>query len=155
MNYNKVLIGGNITRELELRYTPKGTAVLEIGVAVNRKWKDGNGEVREEVAFVDAIAWGRQAEVIAEHFGKGRPIFIEGRLAQEEWQDKETGKARRKTRVVVEDFKFCGDKRQGEGRGGAAQARPAGGQAYAAKPGERAPYAEMDDGLSGEGEKPF
>ena len=101
MNYNRVMLGGNITRELELRYTPKGTAVLEIGLAVNRKWRDAEGQTREDTTFVECRAWGRQAEVIAEQFYKGRPIFIEGRLALEEWEDKETGKKRRKTLVIV------------------------------------------------------
>lgn len=150
MNFNKVMLGGNITRELELRYTPKGTAVLEMGLAVNRKWRDGENQPREETTFVECRAWGRQAEVIAEHFSKGRPIFIEGRLALEEWEDKETGKKRRKTLVIVEGFEFCGDKRGGQG--GAAQARPAGGRphaapgTHAAKPGEVPPYADGTEG---------
>lgn len=159
MNFNKVMLGGNITRDLELRYTPKGTAVLEIGLAVNRKWRDGENQPREETTFVECRAWGRQAEVIAEHFSKGRPIFIEGRLALEEWEDKETGKKRRKTLVIVESFEFCGDKRGGQG--GAAQARPPSGRAHAApgmhaaKPGEVPPYEEPAAGEVEGDEIPF
>jgi single-strand DNA-binding protein len=114
MNYNKVILGGNITRDIELRYTPKGTAVCTIGIAVNRRWRDESGADREEVSFHDCQAWGKAAEVIHQYFHKGRPIFIEGRLGQDEWEDKATGQKRRKTLIVIEKFEFCGESRGGK-----------------------------------------
>ena len=112
---NRTILKGNLTRDMDLRYTPKGTAVGEFAIAVNRKWKDTtSGEMKEEVVFLECQAWSRQAEVIAEHFKKGSPILVEGRLAQDKWTDKETGKARTKTLVVVEQFEFCGDVRGGK-----------------------------------------
>ena len=112
---NRTILKGNLTRDMDLRYTPKGTAVGEFAIAVNRKWKDQQaGEMKEEVVFLECQAWSRQAEVIADHFKKGSPILIEGRLAQDKWTDKETGKERTKTLVVVEQFEFCGDARGGK-----------------------------------------
>lgn len=112
---NRTILKGNLTRDMELRYTPKGTAVGEFAIAVNRKWKDTQtGEMKEDVVFLECQAWSRQAEVIHEHFRKGSPILIEGRLAQDKWTDKETGKARTKTLVVVEQFEFCGEARSGK-----------------------------------------
>jgi single-strand DNA-binding protein len=112
---NRTILKGNLTREVELRYTPKGTAVGEFSIAVNRKWKDQQtNEMKEEVVFLECQAWSRQAEVIAQHFTKGSPILVEGRLAQNKWLDKETGKQRSKTLVVVEQFEFCGDARGGK-----------------------------------------
>ena len=111
MNCNKVIIGGNITRPLELRRTTSSRAVLEFGVATNRRWVDDAGQVKEDVTFIECRAWGRTAEVIAQYFEKGRPIFVVGRLQQDEWEDKGTGEKRRKMVVVVQEFSFCGDKR--------------------------------------------
>lgn len=117
---NRTILKGNLTRDIDLRYTPKGTAVGEFAIAVNRKWKDQQtGEMKEEVVFLECQAWSKQAETIAHYFKKGSPILIEGRLAQDKWTDKETGKARTKTLVVVEQFEFCGD-----ARGGKAAAAP-------------------------------
>ena len=117
---NRTILKGNLTRDMDLRYTPKGTAVGEFAIAVNRKWKDQQtGEMKEEVVFLECQAWSKQAETIAQFFKKGSPILIEGRLAQDKWTDKETGKARSKTLVVVEQFEFCG-----ESRGGKAGATP-------------------------------
>ena len=79
-NFNKVILAGNLTRDPELRYTPKGTAVVKLGMAINRTWKSETGENKEEVTFVDVEAWDRQAEVIAQYMRKGRPILVEGRL---------------------------------------------------------------------------
>lgn len=144
---NLLIQKGNITRDLELRFTPKGTAVLEIGVAVNRKWKDEAGEMREQVTFTDWRSWGRQAETIAKFFSKGSPILLKGRLEQDEWEDKATGQKRRKTLGIVEEFEFCGDKRGGgpapEPPGGhpAARPRPASG----VPPQDPAVAAEDDD----------
>ena len=79
-NFNKVILAGNLTRDPELRYTPKGTAVVKMGMAINRTWKSESGENKEEVTFVDVDVWGRQAEVIAQYMRKGRPLLVEGRL---------------------------------------------------------------------------
>ena len=117
---NLLIQKGNITRDLEVEYTPKGTAVLTLGLAVNRKWRAENGEMKEEVTFTDWRAWGKQAETLAKFFSKGKPILLKGRLAQEEWTDKETQKKRRKSLGIVEEFEFCG----GESR---AAAEPPGG----------------------------
>ena len=104
-NLNKVMIMGNLTRDPELRYTPNNTAVCNIGIAVNRKWRNQNGEMQEETTFVDCEAWSRTAEVINEYLRKGRPIYVEGRLKLDQWQDKE-GNNRSKLKVVVESFEF-------------------------------------------------
>ncbi len=114
---NKVMIMGNITRDIEVRHTPNNTAVATIGVAMNRKWKTPEGEQREEVVFVDCDAWGRTAEVIAQYFSKGKPIMIEGRLKLDTWDDKTTGKKQSKLKVVIEEFYFVGG-RDGGGSGG-------------------------------------
>jgi single-strand DNA-binding protein len=105
-NFNKVILIGNLTRDPELRYTPKGTAIAEISLAINRKWKSEAGEAKEEVTFVEVATYGRTAEVIAQYLKKGRPIMIEGRLKLDQWDDKATGAKRSKLRVVCESFEF-------------------------------------------------
>jgi single-strand DNA-binding protein len=124
-NYNKVLLMGNLTRDPELRYTPKGTAIAEIGLAINRKWKSETGEAKEEVTFVDVAAYGRTAEVIAQYLKKGRPIMIEGRLKFDQWDDKQTGQKRSKLRVVCESFEFLDSGNRGAESGAPAAPRPA------------------------------
>ena len=116
-NLNKVMLMGNITRDPELRYTPKGMAVTDIGLAVNRRYKVEN-EVREEVTFVDITFWGKQAEVICQWMKKGRPIYVEGRLQLDSWDDKQTGKKMSRIKVVGEDFQFIGGKDSGGGGSG-------------------------------------
>ncbi len=105
-NYNKVILIGNLTRDPELRFTPKGTAIARIGVAINRSWKTDTGETREETTFVDVDAFGRQAETIGQYMKKGRPIMIEGRLKYDTWEDKQTSQKRSKLSVVLEAFQF-------------------------------------------------
>ena len=107
-NFNKVFLMGNLTRDPEVRYTPKGTAVATLGLAVNRVWTSENGEKKEEVTFVDVDVWGRQAETIGQYMSKGRPIFIEGRLRLDQWDDKESGQKRSRLKVVCEGFQFLG-----------------------------------------------
>src|SRR5688500_12742826 len=102
--YNKVILIGNLTRDPELRYTPKGTAIAKLGLAVNRSWRDENGETKEEVAFIDVEAWGRQAETVGQYLKKGRPIMVEGRLKFDSWEDKQTQQKRSKLSVVLENF---------------------------------------------------
>lgn len=105
-NYNKVILAGNLTRDPELRYTPKGLAIAKIGLAINRRWTGETGELREEVTFVDVDAFGKQAETIAQYLKKGRPILLEGRLKLDQWDDKQTGQKRSKLGVVLESFQF-------------------------------------------------
>jgi single-strand DNA-binding protein len=105
-NFNKVILAGNLTRDPELRYTPKGTAVTKISIAINRTWKSEAGETKEEVTFVEAEAFSRTAEVIAQYLKKGRPILIEGRLRYDTWDDKQTNAKRSKLLVVIDTFQF-------------------------------------------------
>lgn len=125
-SFNKVILMGNLTRDPEVRYIPSGTAVAEIGLAVNRSWYDKQAQQRkEEVTFVDVTLWGRQAEVAGEYLAKGRSVLIEGRLQLDTWQDKESGKNRSKLKVVGEQMTMVGGR--GEQGGGGGGGRPAGG----------------------------
>lgn len=119
-NLNRVLLIGNLTRDPEIRYTPKGTAVAEIGIAINRVFSGEDGEKREEVTFVDITLWSRLAELAEQYLKKGRPVFIEGRLQLDSWDDKQTGQKRSRLRVIAENLQFLGS-REGEpgGTGGA------------------------------------
>jgi single-strand DNA-binding protein len=110
-SFNKVILLGNLTRDPELRYTPKGSAVARLGLAVNRKYTTESGETKEEVTFIDIDAWGKQAELIAQYLRKGNPIFIEGRLKLDQWDDKNTGQKVSKLRVQLEGFQFVGGNR--------------------------------------------
>jgi len=117
-SYNRVILMGNLTRDPQVRYTPSGTAVTEIGLAVNRTWFDKQSNSRrEETTFVDVTLWGRQAEVAGEYLAKGRQVLIEGRLQLDTWDDKETGQKRSKLRVVAENMTMVGGRSEG-GRGG-------------------------------------
>jgi single-strand DNA-binding protein len=127
-NLNRVLLIGNLTRDPEIRYTPKGTAVAEIGVAVNRVFSGEDGEKREEVTFVDVTLWSRLAEIAEQYLKKGRSVFIEGRLQLDSWDDKQTGQKRSRLRVVGENLQMLGTRGEGEsgGTGGAPAARRSG-----------------------------
>lgn len=114
-NLNKVMLIGNLTRDPELRYTPKGTAVADIGMAINRVWSNESGQKQEETTFVDVTLWGRQAELAEKYLGKGRGVYIEGRLQLDTWDDKETGKKRSKLKVVGENLQFLPDGKGGSG----------------------------------------
>jgi single-strand DNA-binding protein len=117
-SFNKVLLMGNLTRDPQLKYLPSQTAVVEFGLACNRKFRTANGEDKEEVTFVDITSFGKQAEVINQYFTKGKPIFIEGRLKYDSWEDKNGGGKRHKLTVVVENFQFVGGRDGGGGGGG-------------------------------------
>lgn len=117
-NVNKVILIGNVTRDPEVKFTPKGNAVTDIGMAINRNYTLDNGEKREEVTFVEVTFWGRQAETIGEYVKKGRSIYVEGRLQLDTWDDKQSGQKRSKLRVVGENFQFLGGRPQGGGGGG-------------------------------------
>jgi len=122
-NFNKVILVGNLTRDPELRYTPKGTAVARITLAVNRTYTAGEcGEKKEEVSFVDVDVWGRQAEVISQYMKKGRPLLVEGRLKQDTWEDKNTKQKQSKLKVVLESFSFLDSGNRGGGNEGGAPA---------------------------------
>jgi single-strand DNA-binding protein len=117
---NKVMLIGNLTRDPELRVTPKGTAICQFGLAVNRQFKDESGATRDETTFVDIEAWGKQGETVAKYCAKGRPLFVEGRLKLDTWDDKTTGQKRSKMKVVLENFQFLGGREGGPGGGGSA-----------------------------------
>jgi single-strand DNA-binding protein len=125
---NKVMLMGNLTRDPELRVTPKGTSICQFSLAINRKFKMESGESREEVIFVDIEAWGKQGETIAKYVTKGRPLFVEGRLRLDQWEDKNTKEKRSRMKVVLEAFEFLGDGRGGGGGSG-------GGPSAASEPG--------------------
>ena len=117
-SFNKVFLMGNLTRDVQLKYLPSQTAVAEFGLACNRKFRTANGEDREEVTFVDVTAFGKQAEVLNQYMTKGKPIFIEGRLKYDQWEDKNGGGKRSKLTVVVDNFQFIGAPGGAGGGGG-------------------------------------
>jgi single-strand DNA-binding protein len=144
-NFNKVILAGNLTRDPEVRYTPKGTAIAKLGMAINRTWKSETGETKEEVTFVDVDAFGRQAEVISQYLKKGRPILVEGRLKLDQWDDKQTGQKRSRLGVVLEGFQFL-DSGRGDGGGGrGTSAPPPGPSAPPNGPEPEGPAPEEDD----------
>lgn len=117
-NLNKVMLIGNLTRDVEIRHTPKGTAVADLGLAINRYYQSDNGERQEETTFVDVTVWGKQAELAQQFLYKGRPVYIEGRLQMDTWEDKNDGKKRTKIKVVAENIQFLGSRGDGGGGGG-------------------------------------
>src|SRR5271156_1134227 len=142
-SFNKVILAGNLTRDPELRYTPKGSAVAKLGMAVNRTWKSEAGESKEEVSFIEIEAFGRQAEVIAQYMRKGRPLLVEGRLKQDTWEDKTTHQKQSKLKVVLESFSFIDSKGpEGGAPSSDAPRRPA--------PGAAAPPAKPAGSQEGE-----
>ncbi len=140
-SFNKVILVGNLTRDPELRYTPKGTAVAKIGLAVNRVWTTETGEKKEEVTFVDVDMFGRTAENVAQYMRKGSSLLVEGRLRLDQWDDKQTGQKRSKLGVVAEVAQFLGSPRGSEGGGPPAPARP---RPVAAAPMSEPAAAEAD-----------
>jgi single-strand DNA-binding protein len=116
-SFNKVILLGNLTRDPEVRYTPKGSAVCDLGIAVNRQYTLDSGEKREEVTYVDVVLWSRLAEIAGEYLKKGRPVFIEGRLQLDTWDDKQTGQKRSKLRVIGETMQLLGGRPPGAGGG--------------------------------------
>ena len=150
-NFNKVILAGNLTRDPEMRYTPKGTAVAKFALAVNRTWKNEAGETQTETTFVDIDAFGRQAEIICQYMKKGRPFLVEGRLKLDQWEDKNTHQKQSKLKVVLEGFSFIDSKGSGDNASGssAAPARPAASAAPSAEvqasAEPEAPQPEEDD----------
>ena len=125
-SYNRVILLGNLTRDPEVRYTPQGTAVCDVGIAVNERRKNAAGEWIDEVVYVDVTLWGRTAEVAGEYLTKGSPLLIEGRLRLDTWESHD-GQKRSRLRVVGERMQMLGSRGSGEGAtgGGTRQRRPA------------------------------
>jgi single-strand DNA-binding protein len=150
-NLNKVMLIGNLTRDPELRYTPKGTAVADIGLAINRVWTNDQNQRQEETTFVDVTLWGRQAEIAQQYLTKGRGAYIEGRLQLDTWDDKQTGQKRSKLKVVGENLQFLPDGKGAAGGSGGGQQpprQPAEPRPSPQQGGSAAPvddYAEPDD----------
>lgn len=151
-NLNKVLLMGNLTRDPELRYTPSGTAVVEFGLAINRRYSGQGGEKKEETCFIDCQAWARSAEVISEYCKKGNPLFVEGRLRLESWEGRD-GQKRSKLRVVVESFQFLGAP-QG-GRGGKPGEAPQRGRPAASAPDVDEPDIPSEEPFKVDDDIPF
>ena len=146
-NFNKVILVGNLTRDPEVRYTPKGSAVADIALAVNRNYTLETGEKREEVTFVDVTLWGRTAEIAGEYLKKGRPVLIEGRLQMDTWDDKQTGQKRSKLKVVGESMQLLGGRPGGAVAPGESteEDRQSGGKTSAPPPKSTAPAAPDED----------
>ena len=142
-SFNKVILLGNLTRDPEVRYTPKGSAVCDLGLAVNRQYTLDSGEKREEVTYVDIVLWSRLAEIAGEYLKKGRPVFIEGRLQLDSWDDKQTGQKRTKLRVIGETMQLLGSRPSGSAGGGGEESPRAGNKT--APPPKPAAAGEPDD----------
>ncbi len=148
-SYNKVMLIGNLTRDPEVRFTPKGSAVCDIGLAVNRVYTSDSGEKVEEVTFVDVVLWAKMAELAGKYLHKGRPVFIEGRLQMDSWEDKQTGQKRTRMRVVGEQMQFLGSPQGGDrapaGGGGDEEGGSSGGgyNRPAARPAQRPAPAQQ------------
>jgi len=120
---NKVFIIGNLTRDPELRVTPKGTAICQFGIAVNRQFKDESGATRDETTFIDVEAWGKQGELVSKYLNKGSLAMVEGRLKLDQWEDKQSGQKRSKLKVVLDNVQFLST-RGSSGGGGQGQHPP-------------------------------
>ncbi len=143
-NYNKVMLMGRLTRDIELRYTPSNQPVANIGLAINRRWRSKEGQDQEETSFIDCEAWGRTAEVMSQYLSKGKPVFVEGRLKLDQWQDKDGGN-RSKLKVVIENFEFIDSRGAASGPGDQGAAAHSGGApAGASAPEQHQPISEDD-----------
>ena len=141
-SFNKVFLLGNLTRDPEVRYTPKGSAVADLGIAVNRVYTLDTGEKREEVTFVDVTLWARLADIAGEYLKKGRPVFIEGRLQLDSWDDKQSGQKRSKLKVIGETMQLLGSRPGGPASG---EAESSGAAGKPAAPPKSSATAEPDD----------
>ncbi|MDQ6621952.1 MAG: single-stranded DNA-binding protein [Verrucomicrobiota bacterium] len=149
-SFNKVILVGNLTRDPEVRYTPKGSAVCDLALAVNRQYSLEGGEKREEVTYVDVVLWARLAEIAGEYLKKGRPVLIEGRLQLDSWDDKQSGQKRSKLRVVGETMQLLGSRPSGGSGGGDSEeamssAPPPRSSGRSSTPPPRPAPAEADD----------
>lgn len=154
-NVNKVILIGNVTRDIEVKFTPKGSAVADVGLAINRKYSLDSGEKREETTFVDIELWGRLAEIAGEYAKKGSPLYVEGRLRVDTWDDKTSGQKRSRMKVVGENIQLLGGRSGGGSYGGeeesasSAQSRPA------ARTTERRPAPAADQSAAADDDIPF
>lgn len=155
-NVNKVILIGNVTRDIEVKFTPKGSAVADVGLAINRKYSLDNGEKREETTFVDIELWGRLAEIAGEYAKKGAPLYVEGRLRMDTWDDKTSGQKRSRMKVVGENIQLLGGRSSGGGNysgeeesSSSAQSRPA------ARTPERRPAPAADHSSAPDDDIPF
>lgn len=150
---NKVMLIGNLTRDPELRYTPGGAQVGEFGMAMNRTFKTGDGQTKEEVTFVDITVWGRQAETCNEYLSKGRPVHVEGRLQLDEWETQD-GQKRTKLKVVAERVTFLGSGggggNGGGSRGGGGRTERGGGGRTEGRPGQQRQQPQRTQGRPGQ-----
>jgi single-strand DNA-binding protein len=153
-SFNKVLLLGNLTRDPEVRYTPKGSAVCDLGIAVNRQYTLENGEKREEVTYVDVVLWSRLAEIAGEYLKKGRPVFIEGRLQMDSWEDKQSGQKRTKLRVVGETMQLLGSRPSG-GAGASSEAGEGDRESHSGGKSSAPPAKAAAAGAPDEDEIPF
>jgi single-strand DNA-binding protein len=154
-SFNKVILLGNLTRDPQVRYTPSGTAVTELGIAVNRNWFDKQtNSRREETTFVDVTLWGRQAEVAGEYLSKGRSVLIEGRLQLDQWEDRESGQKRSKLKVVGEQMTMVGSRGEGGGGGRGSRGPSRGQQAPQDDGGQQTSPADSFYDSSGEAAAP-
>ena len=146
-NFNKVILMGNLTRDPEVKYTSSGTAIAKLGMAINRYWRNQDGQQQEETTFVDVDAFGRQAETIGQYLKKGRPIMVEGRLKLDQWDDKQTGQKRSKMAIVLENFQFLDSRGEGGGNfsGGGGESASSGGGGNTSAHGGGGGFAEDDD----------
>ena len=142
-NFNKVILAGNLTRDPQLSYLPSGSAVCELGMAINRKWRPADGgDMREEVCFVDLRCYGKQAETLNQYMSKGKQLMVEGRLKYDSWEAKDGGGKRSKLYVVVDNFQFLGAPGGERGAGGERGERPpAGNREYGENRGPARPAA--------------
>ncbi|MCR9243765.1 MAG: single-stranded DNA-binding protein [bacterium] len=143
-NFNRVILLGNLTRDIELRHTQSGMALAKFGMAVNRKYSV-QGEQKESTCFVDLTAWGKQAEILQQYVRKGSQLFVEGRLEYSTWESQDGGK-RSKLEVVVENFQFVGGGGQRGGGGGGGGRRSAGGESEASAGGGGGGGGDVDYG---------
>jgi single-strand DNA-binding protein len=144
-SFNKVILVGNLTRDPEIRYTPKGSAVADIALAVNRNYTLETGEKREEVTYVDVVLWARLAEIAGEYLKKGRSVLIEGRLQMDTWDDKQSGQKRTKIRVVGENMQMLGSPRGGAGGDAGESSGGSRSGGASAPPSAKGASAEPDD----------
>ncbi len=152
LNLNHIVLAGHLTRDPELRQINADRVVANTGIAINRRWKDANGEQHEDTTFVELEAWGRTAELMGQYLKKGSPAYIEGRLRLDSWDDKESGQKRTKMKVVAETVQFLGARPAGEDGGRQAAPSPSTSTASAPAPRRRAVPAA---GPPADGEAPF
>ena len=157
-SFNRVILMGNLTRDPQVRYTPGGTAVTDIGLAINRTWFDKTTQQkREDVTFVDVTLWGRQAELAGEYPSKGRSVLIEGRLQLDQWDDKETGQKRSKLVVVCENMTMVGGRssESPQGPSGSPQGGDANPETQFSEPNPAESFQESPQAAAPSDEVPF